>query len=778
MNLLYKLLLTLAFLTINFVGIKAQEYGDPSFYLIDSLETDIIGQTDSLLLDSCLTIYHNETQDTLKVEAIKFIVEESWDKNIWPIYNEWLYVYIKERLDQTLTLEEELYFKSAYASVVNNQGYLFSTEGDAHQASIYYKESLEIQLSIDDKEGAATSMNNIGTVYKKVGDIANAIDYYHKSAELYAELNNLLGQAQTLNNLGHIHHSQGNDDLAIKYFEESLTLFQEQNHQKGEATLLNSIGYFYYNDNQHDLALEYYKKALAIRKEINDQSGIASSLNNMASAFGSKLELDSARYYYLESIPYYQSQNNKSGLAITYSNIARNSFSIGLKKDALSYAKKGVDLAEETKSPDIIATTAKAYSQILEETGNTVKALVMFHRYVEMRDSTLNQETKVAAAKSEAKYEFLIQKAVQEKEFEQEMALSQIEHNLELELSDLEHEKKITVEQKAKENQKILSIAIAVVLALTGIFLIIVFMRLKVTRRQKTIIESQKTVVERAHNELEEKNKEILDSIYYAKRIQTAILPPQKLIKKYLPESFILYKPKDVVAGDFYWLEHRENRVLVAACDCTGHGVPGAMVSVVCNNGLNRSVREHNLTTPGAILDKTREIVVQEFEKSEEEVKDGMDVALVSIDKKSNGSSSVQFAGANNPLWIIRNVSKLGDLKHASFRDNIITVGDFKLYEIRADHQPIGKFVKPQPYSNHQIELSKGDHIYIFSDGYADQFGGEKGKKFKTANFKNLLLSIQDLSLEEQLQNLENTFEKWKKDFEQLDDICVIGLKI
>jgi len=247
----------------------------------------------------------------------------------------------------------------------------------------------------------------------------------------------------------------------------------------------------------------------------------------------------------------------------------------------------------------------------------------------------------------------------------------------------------------------------------------------KQTEQQNIEIELKKQQVEKQKELVEEKNKEILDSINYAKRIQAAILPPQRIVKEHLPQSFILYKPKDIVAGDFYWLEisgsssgrssQNENEsnqsqktaaaaaatncILFAAADCTGHGVPGSLVSVICNNGLNRSVREHGLTDTGKILDKTREIIISEFEKSDEEVKDGMDIALVSL--RSNNESeewSAQFSGANNPLWIIR--------KDSTF-----------IEEIKADKQPIGKYADAKPFTTHSIELQKGDLIYIFTDG-------------------------------------------------------------
>ncbi|PIQ16193.1 MAG: hypothetical protein COW67_04300, partial [Flavobacteriales bacterium CG18_big_fil_WC_8_21_14_2_50_32_9] len=242
--------------------------------------------------------------------------------------------------------------------------------------------------------------------------------------------------------------------------------------------------------------------------------------------------------------------------------------------------------------------------------------------------------------------------------------------------------------------------------------------------------------------------------------------------------------------------QNRNDVILFAAADCTGHGVPGAMVSVVCNNGLNRSVREHGITDPGKILDKTRKIVISEFEKSEEDVKDGMDIALckLEIPKDKSQKTKLQYAGANNPLWIIRKTPPVlpsadGEGNpHTSHPQNKGNVNEnssptgrldgAELIEYKPNKQPIGKTVKPKPFTTHSIKLQKGDTIYIFTDGFADQFGGPKGKKFMYKPFKNLLLSIQDKTMDEQKTMLEQHFENWKGGLEQIDDVCVIGVKI
>lgn len=275
---------------------------------------------------------------------------------------------------------------------------------------------------------------------------------------------------------------------------------------------------------------------------------------------------------------------------------------------------------------------------------------------------------------------------------------------------------------------------------------------------QNEVLETQVKIrteeVVKQKNIIEEHQKEIVDSITYAKRLQTAILPPDSYWKKYLPKSFVLYLPKNIVSGDFYWLESVNNLVLFAAADCTGHGVSGAMVSVVCSNALNRTINEFGITEPSKILDKTRELVLETFSKSESDIKDGMDISLCCLNTNNN---ELFWSGANNPLWYIR---------------------ENNLYEIKGDKQPIGQNDNPKPFTTHKIELQKDDTIYIFTDGYADQFGGERGKKFMYKPLKELLLSIQNLTIQEQNEFLFENFINWKVDSEQTDDVLFIGFKI
>lgn len=314
-------------------------------------------------------------------------------------------------------------------------------------------------------------------------------------------------------------------------------------------------------------------------------------------------------------------------------------------------------------------------------------------------------------------------------------------------------------------NQAIIAIVVILCIAI----LLLPYSRriLLADERKKKLFLKQKLL-------LEESNREIKASISYAKRIQSAILPPNRIVKENLEQSFILYKPKDIVAGDFYWMESfaessGSKGLLFAACDCTGHGVPGAMVSVICNNALNRAVREFKITEPGKILDKTRQIVIEEFEKSDDEVKDGMDISLASFRFISTGDNTkaiIQWAGANNPLWVLKK-------------------GEDVMTEIKPDKQPIGKYDRIKAFTTHEITLDKDDMVYLFTDGYQDQFGGEKerngkigGKKLKAAVFKNLLISVRNESIDKQKELINTYFEKWKGHLEQVDDVCVIGVRI
>ena len=285
------------------------------------------------------------------------------------------------------------------------------------------------------------------------------------------------------------------------------------------------------------------------------------------------------------------------------------------------------------------------------------------------------------------------------------------------------------------------------------LFYTLVYFR-QLTTKQHQQLEQNYLNLEAQKRTIEMHRKDIIDSINYAKRIQDAILPPLDFIEDKLPNSFILYKPKDIVAGDFYWMELQNDIIFIAVADCTGHGVPGAMVSLVCCNALKRAVKEFGLTNTGKILDKVTELVIETFENSQSGINDGMDISLLAYDTVKK---EINWSGANNPLWYIQ---------------------DEQLIKTKADKQPIGKYVTQKPFTQHTIPYKDNTLLYLFTDGLPDQFGGPEDKKFMTKRLEEVILKNSHLAMPEQKEKIENAFNDWKGSSEQIDDVCVIGLRL
>jgi ligand-binding sensor domain-containing protein/serine phosphatase RsbU (regulator of sigma subunit) len=303
----------------------------------------------------------------------------------------------------------------------------------------------------------------------------------------------------------------------------------------------------------------------------------------------------------------------------------------------------------------------------------------------------------------------------------------------------------------------------------TGIIIAGIYSYLKIRTANKQIIQQNKII--------EEKNKDITDSIIYAKRIQEAILPANKTLSTHFSDSFILFKPRDIVSGDFYWFTEDSEKSIVVVSDCTGHGVPGAFMSMLGTSLLNQVIRDENISNPGKALDRMDEKLNMALHKTNNETKaqDGMDISVCTFLKDKE---IIEYSGANNPLYIVRKNKDALIINNtevpALFQDK-----NYYFYEIKANKQPIGGFQHKKDFTTHKIKIQKSDCIYLFTDGYADQFGGPKGKKFMYVQFKKLLLSIQHLSMQEQKLELEKIIENWKgSSHNQVDDICIMGVKI
>lgn len=702
------------------------------------------------------------------------------------------------------TLTEEVFYKQAKRKVFNIRGDQARKIGDYGEAIKFYKGSLEINTDLQDQAEIANSYNNIGIVHGMQANYDECKKYMLKSLEIHKNEGNSKGVASSYNNLGNINYYQGDYKSAIEYWLQSLEAKRESGDKIGMANTINNIGNIYLDLKDYDLALDYYNRSLDLYKELDNLHGIGTGNYNLSNVYQKKGDLDKAlealkisleihtksgnkrgiadakngigsiynekgdnvkaKRFFEESLSLHEEINSQKGIAVALNNLGIICFEEGNNQKALQFSLRSLELGKKIGSVQRMLDASETLWKIYKKMGNSTQALIMYELYTESKDSLSSEDKRMEIIRAEIEYEY-----------SKQIAADSIRTAEEAKVKDAQ----ILAEQaenREKEKQQYFLFGI---LGLALVFVGFIYNRFRITSKQKDIIEDQKKQVDVAFQELETKNGEILDSIVYAKRIQYAILPPKSRIQKLIPDSFVFYRPKDIVAGDFYWLEKKDDKILVAACDCTGHGVPGAMVSVVCNNGLNRAVREHGLTNPGKILDKTREIVIEEFQKSEEDktlankgeggIKDGMDVAIVSIEQEQENSvavanpSKLSFAGAHNPLWIIRK-------------------GGNEIEEYKANKQPIGKFRNPSPYDTHQIELNSGDTLYLCTDGFSDQFGGPKresgGKKYKTKYFKKFLLSIKDKSMQEQGALIEQEFESWRGDLNQLDDVCVIGIRI
>ncbi len=603
-----------------------------------------------------------------------------------------------------------------------NYGVLLMNMGKYQDALQMQYKALHLCDSAQKLLGKATIVKNISILHKNLGNYDEAEEYMRSSLEIArkAKANAYIAEALIANGL--YEQDFGRFESSIPFFEEALSLIDSTDQKEDYAKCLIYSSWSYFETGRKEMAYQYARLGLQMRRELKSLYGIAEATDYIGYYYMLDGDLETAAKFYEE------------GIAIAKKN---------------GYLAPLTNLYNEKQTLLIMQKDFEGAYYTLKE-------------YYTFRDSVVNS----ARARETRELEAIYQNEKKQLEIDNLAQQNQ--------LKDTE----INLQKSEAGRQRQRTYFLFGGLSLAILFGIFIFNRFRVTNKQKNIIQLQKQRVDQAYEQLEEKNSEILDSINYARRLQSAILPPKKLVKEWLPESFILYKPKDIVAGDFYWMETIDDIIYFAAADCTGHGVPGAMVSVVCSNALSKALLEEDITRPSEILNRTRELVIDRFSKSEEEeVKDGMDISLCALNTNTN---QLQWAGANNPIWIIRKDNDkveevMQGLPHSSKAEKM---DDYTFIEIKADKQPIGKYAGQQPFTNHVVQLRTGDSLYIFSDGYPDQFGGEKGKKYKTAKFKRYLVEIASQDMTRQMTMLDREFESWRGEIEQIDDVCIIGVRV
>jgi tetratricopeptide (TPR) repeat protein len=709
-------------------------------------------------IDSLQEKVANDKEDTGKVNDMIKLARIYNNTGVYPAK-------ITAFFTDMVKLAERLNYKKGLGRAYYEYGSYYSKQGNTSAAVDNYMKAADNSHQAGDMQREAYAYTSIGVNQDMNGNSVEALKYIMKALDICTKTGDKRGAAKNVCCLGNIAGTQNDVVAALNYYYRAVAMYDSAGDTFGAAQVMGNIGNIYNQEKEYDKALAIYNKVLKVDEAQHSEDNMTRELIHIGEIYMAQGEYAKAHDNFKEAIE----RAHHLGIMRIYVTALSRMGILGVEDkqygEAERYLHEALKLADSSGYADVKTDVLKAISGMYVQQGNWRNAYEYYMLFTNAYDSIVNANKGRQVSRLEAKYDYDKQIALQQAKEEERAAISKAE----------------------SERQSTVIAFIAIVAAAAAGVAIAIFRSLKVTRKQKEEIEKQKKAVEEQKSIVEAKNEEILDSITYAKRLQDAILPPLSVIEKYLPDSFVLYKPKDIVAGDFYWFhipsqpspwgegvsqspfrglgqEHPSGEVVfIAACDCTGHGVPGAMVSVVCSNALNRAVKEFGLTEPGKILDKTRELVIETFSQrdpvestSEGNIQDGMDISLASL-TPSEGGIELQWSGAYNPLWYI-------------------TEG--KLVEIAGDKQPIGKTDKPRPFATQSLDLNKGDVLYLFTDGYADQFGGEKGKKFKYKQLQQLLMDNVQLPMAEQKKVLEKAFTEWQGSLEQTDDVCVIGIRI
>jgi serine phosphatase RsbU (regulator of sigma subunit) len=670
-------------------------------------------------------------------------------------------LYLSDALSSMNPNESIKYAEEALklAVIVNDKssiGKSYMAIGAAHYSQSNYVNALkasekaaEVFRETGDKASLGVVLNTIGVIYKNWGDYQKAIEYYQMNLNLSESLNDTMQMGIAYANIGNIYFYVGIDlDKALYNYEKSQKFFQVKRQFINQAQQFNSMGLVYKEKKEYGEALIKFKKALKEFKDQNFKQGIASAQANIGNVYLEGSNFSEALVFINEALRINQETGNKKEVASNYRDLGRIYFKWGKYTDALQYYSHSMKINKELGYKKEVYDLYRNISEVYEKQGIYRTALDNFKNYNALKDSTISEGYLNQISELAAKYE------TDKKDKELIIQKSELDRkNAEARSSKAELEKK----ELENKRQRLLIYSFILGLIIVFVFSIILFRQYREKKRANILLEEHNIEIKHQRDQIFVQKQEITDSIHYAKRIQTAILSPDRILEKNLAEHFILYRPRDIVSGDYYWMTETGSKTIVLAADCTGHGVPGAFMSMLGVSFLNEIVIKQGVIKPSDILNELRRNIVAALHQTgkEGEAQDGMDMALVCIDHEA---MQAEFAGAYNPMYLIRKN---------------------ELTEYNADRMPIGIHLKgATDFTNNVLDVQKGDGIYIFSDGYIDQFGGDKSKKFMAKRFKELLLEINKESFQKQASILNSTIEKWKGNIEQIDDILVIGLKI
>jgi serine phosphatase RsbU (regulator of sigma subunit) len=585
-------------------------------------------------------------------------------------------------------------------------GFCVQAKGNYKAALQHFLIATEICKRKKDKVKLSKCYTAMGVVYWYQGFYDKAIDYYKKNITLSLELNDKHGLAASYGNIAIIFDEKQDLDNALVYYSKALHIFEEDKDLWQTAACFDNMSLIFKQKEDYQTAFDYNIKGYKLRENLHDTIGMLASMENLGGIFISQKKYD----------------------------------------DAIAISEKVLSIATRLGAKEDVKFAYINLKEAYEAKKDYPAANIILNKLMEIKDSLRNIENANQIAELETKF----------KTKEKEIELSEVK--LIQQLRDKEN----TEQLKRKNHLIVILIVIGVLILLIGFLLLKRFIDkqkiVEAINKKNEAIEAQKIVIDKAYQELSEKNKDITDSIKYAQKIQQAVLPSHKFIldelRKTKTEHFILFKPKDIVSGDFYWFHRSETALFYVTADSTGHGVPGGFMSMLGINLLNEIVIERGVTNPGDILNRLREEIVRSLKTDEGYSKDGMDAVVCKIDFETN---HLEYAAANNPVYLIRNK---------------------ELMVLAAQKMPVGYSDNMQTFETKTLSIMPSDFIYTITDGFADQFGGPKGKKFKYKQLKELLMSISHDPMQKQLATLNESFENWKGNLEQVDDVCLVGIKI
>jgi len=671
---------------------------------------------------------------------------------------------------QSLALCQKVGYQTGAAEAMRNIGISYYIKGDYNQALSYYFDALKIAQKVGYKKGIGRLYNNIASIYSNQGKYPEALENHLKALKIREEIGDKQGIAASLNNIASVYSNQGKYAEALEIHWKSLKQKEEIGDKQGIAYSLSNIASVYANQLKYNEALETHLKALKIREEIGDKQGIAWSLNSVAGIYSNQGKNKESLDYYFKASKIQEEIGDKQGLATASQGLGNSYLALKQYDKALTYELKGLQIAQEMGHKELISGCNDALSKIYEALGEGMKALYHHRQFKIYADSINNLEVENKTSELAAQYEYdkkeTILKAEQaQKEILHQQQLQQQNYvlygfiGLLIAVSVVAY--LLFLNQQKEKKAKLISIEKNNE----------ILQKSEEINQQKEELSQTLDILETQRNELQQKNKDTTDSINYAQRIQQAILPfPERIAEGLGADNFfVLYKPRNIISGDFYFYEQIEEKTVIAVVDCVGHGVPGAFMSMIGNQILTEIIIKNRQFSPDKILTSLHHEVRRTLRQDvNTDSRDGMDVAIIVITKnlENKNTTLIEYAGAMSPLFLVHN-------------------GEFK--EIKADRKVIGgqqyKEETERIFIKHSINLEIGKQattFYLCTDGFQDQFGGKQSKKFMVKRFRELLFSISDKTMVAQRALLDSTISQWKEEGleKQTDDITIVGLKI